>query len=110
MVHGVDFGGVGELMLHHDTVSDIIQLHSVPQNQYATFQVSHLNHGTVITSTYVAAWIVVYQAASQFNCLEFVNPEVVPERGIEIYVKDRTQGPSCCLAAMGGTLLRFVLP
>jgi hypothetical protein len=37
----------------------------------------------------------VFQAASQFNCLEFVGPGVVPEDGVTGYIFDRTQGPAC---------------
>lgn len=33
----------------------------------------------------------VFQAASQFNCLEAVAPSVVPEDGISAYSSDRTQ-------------------
>lgn len=48
----------------------------------------------------------VIQAASQFNCLEFPNPNTVPEDGIEAYESDRTQGPSCALACAAGTIYR----
>ena len=36
-----------------------------------------------------------FQVASQFNCLEFVGPDVVPEDGITGYEYDCTQGPAC---------------
>ena len=32
-----------------------------------------------------------FQAASQFNCLEFVDPYVIPEEGVTQYVYDKTQ-------------------
>lgn len=48
----------------------------------------------------------VFQAASQFNCLEFPSPYVTPEQGIEGYTNDPTQGPACALACAAGTLYR----
>lgn len=48
----------------------------------------------------------VFQAASQFNCLEMVNPRVRPDDGITDYWLDRTQGPSCALACPAGTVYR----
>jgi hypothetical protein len=47
-----------------------------------------------------------FQAASQFNCLEFVNPDITPEHGISIYVCDRTQGPACSIACGAATAYR----
>ena len=47
-----------------------------------------------------------FQAASQFNCLEFVTPDVVPEDGVTEYADDRTQGPDCALACAAGTVYR----
>jgi len=40
-----------------------------------------------------------FQVASQFNCLEFVEPQSVPELGVTCYERDRTQGPACSPAA-----------
>ena len=51
----------------------------------------------------------VFQAASQFNCLEMVGPGVSPRRGIAIYVDDPTQGPKCALACPAGTVYRNYL-
>lgn len=48
----------------------------------------------------------VFQAASQFNTLEMINPQVSPEDGIENYIADRTQGPACAMACPSGTLFR----
>jgi hypothetical protein len=48
----------------------------------------------------------VFQAASQFNCLEMVGPGVTPEHGITQYAIDRTQGPACALACSAGTVYR----
>ncbi len=52
-----------------------------------------------------------FQAASQFNALEFVGPSVVPENGIECYINDRTQGPACAIACAAATAVRnYLLP
>jgi hypothetical protein len=48
------------------------------------------------------------QVASQFNCLEFVGPSVVPEDGVTGYADDDTQGPACALAAAGATVWRHL--
>jgi hypothetical protein len=47
-----------------------------------------------------------FQAASQFNCLEFVGPNVTPEEGVSIYQFDRTQGPACAIACGPATVYR----
>ena len=47
-----------------------------------------------------------FQAASQFNGLEFVGPKVTPEKGIQRYVNDRTQGPACAIGCPAGTVFR----
>ena len=46
------------------------------------------------------------QAASQFNCLEFVAPNVKPEDGITGYAYDKTQGPACSIACGPATVFR----
>lgn len=48
----------------------------------------------------------VFQAASQFNLLEMVGPDVHPEEGVGIYENDRTQGPTCAIACGAGTIYR----
>jgi hypothetical protein len=48
----------------------------------------------------------VFQAASQFNCLEFADPTATPELGITYYFTDKTQGPACALAAAAGLQFR----
>ena len=50
-----------------------------------------------------------FQAASQFNCLEFASPHAVPEQGVTIYEDDGTQGPACALACAAGTVYRNYL-
>jgi hypothetical protein len=49
------------------------------------------------------------QAASQFNLLEMVNPEITPEQGIGRYEYDKTQGPACAIACGAGTIYRNYL-
>ena len=62
---------------------DVAAFHADPSNAKATFQ-----------------------AASQFNCLEFVGPAVVPEDGVTGYSSDRTQGPACSIACGPATVYR----
>jgi hypothetical protein len=47
-----------------------------------------------------------FQAASQFNLLEMVGPHVVPEKGVDIYERDFTQGPACAISCGAGTIFR----
>lgn len=47
-----------------------------------------------------------FQVASQFNCLEFPDPNTVPSDGITNYVYDNTQGPACSVACAPATLVR----
>jgi hypothetical protein len=54
----------------HRASEDVLQMHSEPEFDGAMFQ-----------------------AASQFNCLEFVSPAEVPENGITKYQDDNTQVP-----------------
>eukprot|EP00760_Papus_ankaliazontas_P015223 PhM_4_TR16418/c0_g1_i1/m.48792 len=51
----------------------------------------------------------VFQAASQFNYLEFPSPNCCPEQGILQYVYDKTQGPACAIACPFGTAYRNYL-
>ena len=51
----------------------------------------------------------VFQAASQFNCLEFVNQSAIPEIGITKYCNDLTQGPACAMVCGPGTAFRNYL-
>ena len=48
----------------------------------------------------------VVQAASQFNLLEMVSPDVTPEEGVDLYEDDFTQGPACAIACGAGTIYR----
>lgn len=47
-----------------------------------------------------------FQAASQFNLLEMLSPQVIPEKGVGIYEHDYTQGPACAIACGAGTIYR----
>ena len=48
----------------------------------------------------------VFQVASQFNCLEFMNPYKTPEDGVTNYMFDKTQGPACSLSCGPATVYR----
>ena len=48
----------------------------------------------------------VFQVASQFNCLEMVNPGVRPESGITSYASDLTQGPRAAITCPAATVYR----
>ena len=72
-----------QLQLSRHRHCDALALHSQPEYRGATFM-----------------------AASQFNCLEFSNPEIVPEDGVQNYVYDATQGPACALAAPAAAVVR----
>jgi hypothetical protein len=47
-----------------------------------------------------------FQAASQFNCLEMTSPKTTPESGIEQYNNDLTQGPAVAIGGFLNTLYR----
>lgn len=64
-------------------IGDVAEFHNRAENRFATFQV-----------------------ASQFNCLEFVDPSVTPEDGITGYETDKTQGPACSIACGPATAFR----
>ncbi len=66
-----------------EVVGDVQELHQLPENNGALFQV-----------------------ASQFNLLEMVGPGVTPEQGVGIYEHDRTQGPACAIACGAATIYR----
>ena len=66
-----------------EVVADVADLHTDPANAGATFQV-----------------------ASQFNLLEMPSPSTTPERGVDGYEHDHTQGPACAVACGGGTIYR----
>lgn len=47
-----------------------------------------------------------FQAASNFNALEFVSPSQIPENGIKGYIYDNTQGPRAAISAAPGIIYR----
>jgi len=69
-----------------EVVGDVQKMHLDPDNKNALFQ-----------------------AASQFNLLEMVGPDVTPEEGVGIYEYDHTQGPACAIACGAGTIYRNYL-
>lgn len=73
----------GRIRVHHITTGDVLNMHSKPECSGGMFQV-----------------------ASQFNCLEFVSPENIPEDGVSCYAWDMTQGPACAIAAGPATAFR----
>ena len=73
----------GTLRVSHEVIGDVLELHALPENDGAMFQV-----------------------ASQLNCLEFPNANVTPEDGVTGYANDPTQGPACSLAAAAATVYR----
>lgn len=74
--------GLSGLKFNH-IVADVKKLHMDPLNEDAVFQ-----------------------AASQFNCLEMPNPNVTPDDGITDYINDHTQGPICAMSCAAGTIYR----
>ena len=74
--------GNGPVVLR-EVIADVQKLHRDPANAGALFQ-----------------------AASQFNLLEMVSPNVTPEAGVGRYEQDRTQGPACAVACGAGTIFR----
>ena len=69
--------------VRHVAIGDVLELHALPENRNAMFQV-----------------------ASQLNCLEFAGPNETPEDGVTQYADDPTQGPACSLAAAAATVVR----
>jgi len=65
------------------TIGDVREMHRMPENAAALFQV-----------------------ASQFNLLEMVSPSVSPEQGVTRYQNDHTQGPACAIACGAATIYR----
>ena len=47
-----------------------------------------------------------FQVASQFNLLEMAGPNTTPEKGVDIYEHDHTQGPICAICCGAGTIYR----
>jgi len=76
------------LIVRHVTTHGAMEDHADPSNAGALFQV-----------------------ASQFNCLEFTSKAGTPEKGVTVYARDPTQGPSCAIACVPGAIYRnYLLP
>ncbi|MEM7154421.1 MAG: hypothetical protein AAF799_16360 [Myxococcota bacterium] len=75
--------GTAGARVRHVAIGDVLELHALPENRHAMFQV-----------------------ASQLNCLEFGGPNEIPEHGVTQYAFDPTQGPACSLAAGAATVVR----
>lgn len=78
-----EMGVLGTRSSVHNIVGDVGNLHALPENIHSCFQ-----------------------AASQFNCLEFPSQNCSPEHGVTGYQRDKTQGPCCALACGPGTIFR----
>lgn len=78
-----DLGSFSNTLRVSEIIGDVQKMHCLPENKNALFQ-----------------------AASQFNLLEMVGPEVTPEQGVGSYQYDRTQGPACAIACGAGTIYR----
>jgi hypothetical protein len=76
-------GGLAGRIKASVVTGDVRQMHRLPENAGALFQV-----------------------ASQFNMLEMTGPGVTPEQGVTIYQHDHTQGPACAIAAGAATIYR----
>src|ERR1700726_4554196 len=76
-------GGVRGRLKASVVTGDVRQMHRLPENAGALFQV-----------------------ASQFNMLEMVSPAVTPEQGVTRYQHDHTQGPACAIATGAATIYR----
>lgn len=76
-----------------DIYTDRISVEEIVGNVQTLHQLSE-NNGAI------------FQAASQFNLLEMLGPDVSPESGVGIYENDYTQGPACAIACGAGTIYR----
>lgn len=81
------------------------QVDSTAQESLHKLKFYHMKTGDVLPLHYKQP-NACFQVASQFNCLEFPQPSVVPSEGITNYVFDNTQGPACSLACAPSTLVR----
>ena len=76
-------GKKGTVKVNHVAYGDVFNVHSMPEYRGALFQ-----------------------AASQFNCLEFPHSDRTPELGVTKYYQDYTQGPACAVAAGPAAVFR----
>lgn len=79
---------------------------SIPQESTSQIKVSEIVASVADLHHYPFNENAVFQAASQFNLLEMVGPEITPEMGVDRYAQDYTQGPACAIACGAGTIYR----
>jgi hypothetical protein len=89
-------------MLRSQTKDEMQRMNSAPSPTTVRFVSGDVAvlHGDL---AYTGA---VFQAASQFNCLEFFAKTYTPELGVAIYANDPTQGPACAISCAPGTIVR----
>eukprot|EP01039_Chlorochromonas_danica_P007930 gene7930-8749_t len=96
------------------TVADLreraLQMLSLRAYRRVSLEVDHLLTGDILEWHHNHPFAT-FQAASQFNCLDFPQQTCTPEDGITHYASVRSQGQSCALACPGGALYRnYFLP
>lgn len=79
-----------------------------PKGGDVSFSFDHVVQGDILLE-HVKYPGALFQAASQFNCLEFSSWITIPEYGVSMYSEDFTQGPACALACAAGTVYRNYL-
>lgn len=77
---------IGSITLRHVATTGVMHQLADPENRGALFQV-----------------------ASQFNTLEFLDDAMVPENGVGMYIHDPTQGPRCAIACAPALVHRTYL-
>lgn len=91
------------------TTSSVDQSSSVPVSIFGPIHAINIQSDAYELHANPIAANGIIQAASQFNCLEFPSPNVLPEHGINMYWRDHTQGPACAIACGAGTAFRNYL-
>jgi len=92
--------------LETPTLEELLKLTYFKNNYNSKIKISELVGNTSNLHKDIANAGALFQAASQFNLLEMISPNVTPERGIDIYENDQTQGPACAIACGAGTIYR----
>lgn len=94
----------GELEIQ--TLADLRQMSKIENNTSGKIQVEEIVADVQDLHCNIINENALFQAASQFNLLEMVSPDVTPEQGVDKYEYDRTQGPACAIACGAGTIYR----
>lgn len=103
--------GHGELLLLsleelRDTVKSIVK--DINRERFKMLKIENVANFDVLKESSKKEYEnCVMMAASQFNILEMPNSNIKPEDGITRYISDKTQGPACALAGLGGLLYRL---